>query len=88
MFKCKFKYMLYMISLFGLVIFYLDHQKFRISRQLVAQTFSFGPQGSKNECWVLTCTKITLKSPPNPCETSERMNFNVIDKKQLINKNS
>jgi hypothetical protein len=24
--------------------------------------------------------KITLKSP-NPCETSERMNFNVIDKK-------
>ena len=29
-------------------------------------------------------TKITLKSPPNPGETSERMNFNVIDKKQLI----
>jgi hypothetical protein len=29
-------------------------------------------------------TKITLKSPPNPRETSERMNFNVIDKKQLI----
>ena len=28
------------------------------------------------------CTKITLKSP-NPRETSERMNFNVIDKKQL-----
>ena len=28
------------------------------------------------------CTKITLKSP-YPCETSERMNFNVIDKKQL-----
>ena len=28
-------------------------------------------------------TKITLKSP-NPRETSERMNFNVIDKKQLI----
>ena len=29
-------------------------------------------------------TKITLKSTPNPLETSERMNFNVIDKKQLI----
>jgi hypothetical protein len=29
-------------------------------------------------------TKITLKSPSNPRETSERMNFNVIDKKQLI----
>jgi hypothetical protein len=29
-------------------------------------------------------TKITLKSPPNPRETSERMNFNVINKKQLI----
>jgi hypothetical protein len=28
------------------------------------------------------CTKITLESP-NPRETSERMNFNVIDKKQL-----
>ena len=28
-------------------------------------------------------TKITLKSP-NPRETSERMNFNVIDKKQFI----
>ena len=28
-------------------------------------------------------TKITLKSPP-PCETSVRMNFNVINKKQLI----
>ena len=28
--------------------------------------------------------KITLKSPPNPRETSERMNFNVIDQKQLI----
>jgi hypothetical protein len=26
--------------------------------------------------------KITLKSP-NPCETSERMNFNVIDKKTI-----
>jgi hypothetical protein len=25
-----------------------------------------------------------LEEPPNPCETSERMNFNVIDKKQLI----
>jgi hypothetical protein len=24
-----------------------------------------------------------LEEPPNPCETSERMNFNVIDKKQL-----
>ena len=22
-----------------------------------------------------------LEEPPNPCETSERMNFNVIDKK-------
>ena len=31
-------------------------------------------------------TKITLKSPPppNPGETSERMNFNVIVQKQLI----
>jgi hypothetical protein len=30
-------------------------------------------------------TKITLKrSPPNPRETSERMNFNVIDQKQFI----
>ena len=29
-------------------------------------------------------TKITLKSPSNPRETSERMNFNDIDKKQLI----
>ena len=32
------------------------------------------------------CTKITLKRPPlppQPCETSERMNFNVIDIKQL-----
>ena len=28
------------------------------------------------------CTKITLKSP-NPRETSERMNFNVIDKKTI-----
>ncbi len=28
--------------------------------------------------------KITLKSP-NPRETSERMNFNVIDKKKPIN---
>ena len=27
--------------------------------------------------------KLTLKSP-NPHETSERINFNVIDKKQLI----
>ena len=25
-----------------------------------------------------------LPPPPNPRETSERMNFNVIDKKQLI----
>jgi hypothetical protein len=25
-----------------------------------------------------------LEEPPNPRETSERMNFNVIDKKQLI----
>jgi hypothetical protein len=25
-----------------------------------------------------------LKSPPNPCETSERMNFNVIDKKKQL----
>ena len=29
------------------------------------------------------CTKITLKSP-NPRETSERMNFNVIDKKKQL----
>jgi hypothetical protein len=28
------------------------------------------------------CTKITLKSP-NPRETSEKMNFNVIDKKTI-----
>jgi hypothetical protein len=28
-------------------------------------------------------TNITLKSPPNPRETSERMNFNVIDNKTI-----
>ena len=35
----------------------------------------------------LTCTYqnyLEELPPPNPRETSERMNFNVIDKKQLI----
>ena len=34
----------------------------------------------------LTCTyqNYPPPPPPNPRETSERMNFNVIDKKQLI----
>jgi hypothetical protein len=32
-----------------------------------------------------TCTyQNYIEEPPNPRETSERMNFNVIDKKQLI----
>ena len=37
---------------------------------------------SQFQLHVRYCTKITLKSP-NPCETSERMNFNVIDEKTI-----
>ena len=44
------------------------------------------PQMKKPVGMLTVPTKITLKSPPlpNPCETSERINFNGIDKKQLI----
>jgi len=43
----------------------LDHQKFSISRQLVAQTFSFGPQGSKNECRALRWVRSIIPTAHN-----------------------
>jgi hypothetical protein len=34
--------------------------------------------------FAISAAHLYLEEPPNPRETSERMNFNVIDKKQLI----
>ena len=53
--------------------------KFRFQFHLIA-IYAFGVF---SQYQLHSCTRITLDPPPNTRETSGKMNFNVIDKKQL-----